>query len=440
MICKKCGQENSDEFTFCQNCGKRLDGKKICPACGAKIDEDAKFCGVCGANLESANSEIAIAQAVAVKQPAQAEQPKTLNKENYKKVVDLIGTILVCFAAFMGLLFTFIIGVSAFNVKDVMIYHYFGEAYEAYNGIVFDEIDFKQVFISLMSDVTGTLVSAASILGTLIFGIRTALEAYKKFARKKESTKLAKYATGTYIWFAVSATLFLAMHAMSTKAYSSGVSLEVAVRFNGATLAGLILGGIALGGYYCCKIINNLKQYKNLKVLTASITALVVAVLAVIVTSLAAYPVLTEVTSGSPGVKSSAGYFVLANALYRYNLDDGKCIEIVVSCLLGYASQVIISIMAVIALIKSANAVCGGKEKKLITYTVVSLVFSVINLLCAILLGIITKDLNGSGFTLTYGAPIAILVFSVLALAGSIVYAVLSSKNKAEKVQPEVVS
>ena len=430
MICKNCGYENAEDLTFCQNCGKRLDGKKICSVCGAKIDEDAKFCGVCGANLVSANSEIAVAQAVVAEESPKTEA-STLNKEKVKKYIDLTGLAFVLFAAFAGLLVTFFIGVSAFGVKDVIIYHYFGEAYEAYKGIVFNETNFKQLFISLMSDVTGTLVSAASILGTVIFGIRTAVEVYKKFARKQESTKLAKYATGTYIWFAVSATLFLAMHAMSTKAYSSGVSLEVVERFNGATLAGLILGGIALGGYYCCKIINNLKQYKNLIALTASITALVVAVLAVVVTSLAAYPVLTVVTSVSPSVKSSAGYFVLSNAFCRYNLEDGQFIKLVVFSLLGYLSQVIFAIMASKVLIKLATAVCGeGKGEKITVFTAVCLVFSIVNLVCAIVLGNMLNEFNDSEYTVGYGASIALVVFSALVFIGSIAYKILSSKQE----------
>ena len=51
--CKYCGFENSEDSTYCINCGMPLvETKKIvCPICGKMIRGDEKFCPHCGASL-----------------------------------------------------------------------------------------------------------------------------------------------------------------------------------------------------------------------------------------------------------------------------------------------------------------------------------------------------------------------------------------------------
>lgn len=420
MICKNCGCENPDEFTFCQNCGKRLDGKRICPSCGEKIDEEAKFCGFCGANLEIVNSETAATQAVA------AKESKIPDNTKVKNIIDLSGLVLVLFAAFVGLLFTFFIGVTAAGVTRANIYQYFGKAYEQYKDVVIDESNIFQVTISIIPDIFGTVVSAAAIIGTLILAILTSVEVYKKYAQKQENTKIVKYATQTYIWFAAAATLFLALHAVSSEV--SNVLAQV--KFNGATLAGLILGGIAIGGYYCCKIVNNLREYKNSKCLISSVIAMVVAVLAIVVTAYVASPVIKVAISQTPQYEYTMGYFIISLPLSRYCSETAEYIKIIASCVSGYLSQIIIVIMAIIVLVKAANAVCGeGKGNKLPIFAAICFVFAIANLVCAVMLGNMYKEVD-SGYVLGYGMPIAVIVISAIALAGSISYKVLSAEQK----------
>lgn len=47
-ICKHCGYENDDSFTYCGNCGKRIDGKKECQHCHFLFDDRMKYCPNCG--------------------------------------------------------------------------------------------------------------------------------------------------------------------------------------------------------------------------------------------------------------------------------------------------------------------------------------------------------------------------------------------------------
>lgn len=47
--CPKCGKENSEEVTFCGECGNRLTPAKIkCPECGKEVEDNVKFCTSCG--------------------------------------------------------------------------------------------------------------------------------------------------------------------------------------------------------------------------------------------------------------------------------------------------------------------------------------------------------------------------------------------------------
>ena len=450
MICKNCGQENADGLTFCQHCGKRLDGKKICPVCGAKIDEEAKFCGVCGADLESADSEVAAASAT-VAEDSRVATPKPLDKEKVKKIVDLTGLVLVLFAAFMGVIFTFLIGFKVSGGEQsqtTMLYTYFEEVYEQidlnYRGAELTAIESALIY---MPSVIGTLVSAGAIISTIVFTVLTGLEANKKFAKKQENTKLAKYATATYISYAVSATVFLAINASVIKTSKNGIGSVARYGFSDATLAGLILGGIALGGYYCCKIANNLQEYKNNKTLISSIVALVTAVFAIVVTALVASPVASFEFSINSGYATyymniSGGYSFACGYCLGYGAEDAQSITIIITSLLGTLSQIAIIAASAIALIKFANAACGNcKERKWLAFAITSFVACVANLVCAIITAkTIVEIMGGEELTVGYGATIALVVLSALVLAGSIVYKIFSSKSNTEEIQPETVS
>ena len=59
ITCPKCGNELSDNETFCAKCGSRLSIKNICSNCGGEVNEGDKSCTHCGAIFisESESSE-----------------------------------------------------------------------------------------------------------------------------------------------------------------------------------------------------------------------------------------------------------------------------------------------------------------------------------------------------------------------------------------------
>lgn len=65
-ICSKCGCENNDNASFCNNCGADISGKPqqnrplpkgnpdlmtTCPACGQPISKQTNICPHCGINI-----------------------------------------------------------------------------------------------------------------------------------------------------------------------------------------------------------------------------------------------------------------------------------------------------------------------------------------------------------------------------------------------------
>ena len=58
--CPACGAANEADSTFCDKCGKRVDGKVLCPACGAANRTGATFCNKCGKQLHKAESNASV--------------------------------------------------------------------------------------------------------------------------------------------------------------------------------------------------------------------------------------------------------------------------------------------------------------------------------------------------------------------------------------------
>lgn len=408
MVCKNCGAENPENLTFCQQCGARLDGKKVCPSCGAEIDASAKFCGVCGANTEEAvrsvKSETAATSAVAT--PAKAI--------DWKKIVTFVSWGCVAFAALMALIFTFCIGASATSGgagSTITIYDFFGKAYEnseeLISGTSANAIDKMAAYIP---SVIGTLISAGALISTIVFAIITAIAGVNRFVHKKEAN-FEKPAIGLYISFALFATGFLAL--TSCKLGSVGI------RFSDATLAGLILGGIGLGGYFGCKIALRIADFKDTKVIVKSSLILGAGVVAIIVAGIAALPVVKLVEDGYGSV--SFGYMELIQFMFGASTSNEAA---VLFCgLIGFIAQIVAIAFTVLTVLSAAKYLSEGNGGKMLTYAITSTVLSVVNLALAVTVGklYVSGMTYNDGTSAVIAAPIAVLVLSVAVLAAVIV-------------------
>ena len=253
--CEKCGKEF--EGTVCPECGAEYEsGKKICPQCGAEQSTDAKYCRSCSAPL----SKTVICTVCGTEDTDGnnycencGAQIRKLNAKDRKKVLTIFGAGCLIFSALIGLIFTFLAGVTlsvdigGIKMSDSQtLYYYFGEVYKDADTIretiksQFDIVSIgdKREFALMFPAVLGTVISALGILGAVGLSGLTAWCAYKKFC-KKRSVNLVAPAVGTYFCFVTFATALLSLSAESAGTAKVGFSVT--------TLVGLILGGVFCG-------------------------------------------------------------------------------------------------------------------------------------------------------------------------------------------------
>lgn len=53
MKCSKCGNENKNDFKYCEKCGSELDTIIICPSCNTQNDNGSSFCKNCGKSINT---------------------------------------------------------------------------------------------------------------------------------------------------------------------------------------------------------------------------------------------------------------------------------------------------------------------------------------------------------------------------------------------------
>lgn len=439
MICKNCGREVDDEATYCYYCGKRTDGKKLCPKCGAQMPEDGLYCGVCGARVDAVNEALPHQNsevAVAADEASPVAEAAALN---WKTILKYVCYGLAGLAALFGFVFTFLIGADAEALgigASTNIYEYFGDVYEELknlNSSYWSDARLASVYIPA---VMGTVISAAALVTTFVFAVITIVAAVKKFAYKNQSVNFVKPALLTYFSFAAFATLFLALSSASVTSVGSSASVTVSAKFNGATLAGLAVGGVAVGALCVLKVVLRIAQRKMHKTdILPTVFAVVAGVFAVIVTALSAYPVGSITQSGN---SVSMGYMSLVNSVSSYAAKTSDVDAIIACGTVGFAVQGVILALAVKTVWAAVSYVCCGKKQKLLGEAIPCVVLAAANVALAVVCTQAFKSFKdvSDAASLGYGAPIAILVLSVLALVAVICLKVFEKNNARQNALP----
>ena len=243
MNCRYCGELNPEDATFCKKCGKRLDGQAVCPSCGKVVPADGDFCIFCGARLSPEN----VAMPNNATAPA-AEAAKTAaDNDKPRGIFRLISTICAGVSALLALIFVFCIGSSSnlnfgsdiggLPMTGVSIFYYFGDAYSAISegsgGLDSLGLEWQAA--------VGTAFCAIGILGTIACFIITAVRIVKMLIKKSSGNAIG-FSAATYISFVCCAALFMVCGACVMSA--SGIT--IGLYLNGATVAGMVLGGIFL--------------------------------------------------------------------------------------------------------------------------------------------------------------------------------------------------
>ena len=435
--CPKCGVSHEPNATFCQECGARLDGKITCPKCGALMDAKASFCGECGEKLGG----------------EQQKKAKVSTHDKVMKALALSGIICFLMSALMGLVFTFVSGVSLMisgsgkAVDTHMLYYYFGDAYKEIKStraelmLMFDwsKIGDVREFALYFPAVLGTVISAVGILGTVVLSALTAFKTYQKYY-KKEDVNVVAPAVATYLTFVTLATLLVALEALE------GGGLKAA--FSKPTLAGLITGGVFLGLGVLLLSASNYRKFNGFNAMVGTICAVTVSAFTVVVIALASLPAggfdVSYITSEG---KVFYGLFSGMQFMLGMVEKDETITKIVAFATVGGVAGIALAIVSAVTLFRKIPSVCNGKNNSNLILGTALVVLSVLYLTFSILFNNAAVDfyLELSGLTGEYeevartmlscdnAVSITLLVMAALAFAAEVCGKVIR-KNENEVI------
>lgn len=474
MECKNCKTVNSDDAVFCKNCGTRLDGKKNCPSCGAVIEQDSVYCNACGARVDGkvvcktcgTAHEGAFCpqcgsknQTGAVKAEKRARVSRAEAAIKTSRILNYVSLGLVLAVAVLAIVFVCLIGVKI-DAQDgesmsLGIFDYFGKEIQT----VKDELSGGDYFIAYkdaqyLPAIIGLISMIVSLAGTVAFAITGAVKAILNIVRKNGKTATV-WAMLAFVFYMFGISMMMSINAASVSVTTSGVSVSTGVKFNGATVAGIVLCTImAAGAFGCDATVYFMKEKLNAFKIVERVLAVVVAVGAVIVVAMFASPVVTWINKinyesyyekSTVTTKTGMGILSLfATYMNKYktevpNSDIGDVNLMETYAILG---QVFIFI-ALIAALLFLVTVLGKDSKKSRCLSIVSSAIFLAGTLIALIVTVLAGNkilpifddllkyngLSGSN-SMAYAPVIVALVFAALTFAGNICRVVLSVKGK----------
>jgi len=425
-----------DYALYCGDCGAPLAAKAAEPRQANAYSEPSRGNVYDERQRGNAYNEVAAVDAAEIYEGAYApvENGAIVKTDaNRKKILEYVCYGLLGMAALFGFVFAFLIGVKAEISgigSTVDIYHYFGDAYDEISETIgTSKLTDVRLTTIYFPAVAGTVVAALSIILAVVFGSLTVAAAVKKFVYKKDAN-FVKPAIWAYLSFALCATAFLAVHA--TEATSAGVT--VSAEFSDATLAGLIVGGIMLGAYYVCRLAVRLVDlYKNKGDVTSVIAALAAGVLLVAVIAVLALP---SIKISSDDGSASLGYPALLSSINWSGRVTIAIRKSIACSVIGFAVQLIMITVALNALVSLLGYATEGKTVNPLGYAIATVVLSGVNVAMAAVSGDSYIEATAAQtkveLSCNYGAPIALVVLSVLLLVAAITFKVFYEKASAK--------
>lgn len=337
--CKHCNTENLDESVYCKQCGKRLDGMKPCPKCEKMVPDDALFCNYCGARVEAASEPLPqqvkpqaatakqakqkpnarVVEPAAVSAPVTAQKPQatatptgeiTAENVGWRKIIATIGTGFALLTSVISLIFVFLIGFgvsgsSGFEyiwqqmgmseVGNISIYDYFGKNYEEIQ-VILDNNRFSDSGLILyvnhlkaslyITAILGTVISAVTLLGVTALSIASIVKTAQKLAGKDvkhaEALSVATFITYVTGMCALLTLNFVSASATAPNQYGALQTEKFALSFNGASVAGLVLGAVFCFISVACKVAAEWRAASlSKRIINLSMTAVGIALITV---------------------------------------------------------------------------------------------------------------------------------------------------------------
>lgn len=179
--CKNCSYQNDDEFIYCQECGERLDGKKICFDCKKEVPGEAKFCGYCGYSLKK-------------------DHKSYLNL--FTKIAYLVVILLCMIAVFFPILEeTDISSIGDYTIEKIDIFRLISSSFlnDGYKEI-------RKFFV-----ITTVVIACLSVLTTLALGIISIIKIISSLVNNKKEIKHDLYLLPIFsylVFFFIISSLF----------------------------------------------------------------------------------------------------------------------------------------------------------------------------------------------------------------------------------------
>lgn len=489
MKCVFCGTDNPDGALFCKKCGKRLDGMTTCPSCGKDTPADGDFCIYCGAGLRSADAKSAgpdepaaertdgkfyaypaadtregapsawvygsvnepVREVSAADYAARGEGGTAFATAAVKGVLKVAAEAFAVLSALIGFIFVFFIGndvsagvggVTAGLGGGYNIFYFFGDVYKNIESTLESSGLGSQNFVNYSytaAAVAGTVCSALALAATVILFIATAVRYVRKLLKltQKSATGLA---AATFFSYAFGVALF--MMCVGGSAEMEGGNMVVTV--NGATVAGLVLGGLFIVASAVSAVVCGINRSNAKQVALNGVTGTVAAVFAVIIAGVAANGMfgMTGNTGYGENLHATLGITEFFNMLasysltYYHNNDDSGAkweafidmfnAELVVNIVL-LVFAVVFCILAVV----SVSGIFSGFGKKIGARRVKSLVASGIFAVVAGIIMIVSEVLflnwvKGYNGSTEYGAyvavPVVVMLFGLLLIVCACIY------------------
>ncbi len=264
MDCKKCGASAVDNAVYCHNCGERIDGKKTCPTCGSLNEEGYKFCIHCGERIDGRTvCKVCGAEYEGTYCPqcgtnnAAKRAKRCANKAHtgvYAKIMKIVSVALGLTAALAAVIFMFFLCFE----EETSIFYYFKDSFkdlkeikdmtggEYYSGAI--------NALGYTYTIATCVIAAVTLASVATFVIFTVIRSVKAFCGKATRSPLSM-ATLTVFCYVLGAALLYGLE--------SGELDGEKFRFNNATIAGLIVCGVAFVGTVVCAMLSDLKKFKN---------------------------------------------------------------------------------------------------------------------------------------------------------------------------------